>query len=62
MQEDDCLKLMNRIWVRVEGKVVSATQASKGLLTWWDKHRQNILLALENQHQFLVYLEENGIK
>ena len=58
IQEGDYLILMSRNWARGEGKAVSASGASGGLFTRWDKQRYNMLSALENRNWLFIELED----
>ena len=58
MQEEDCIKVMNKIWVRGDGKSVSATGAFGGVLTWWDTNSFKLLSTTENHHCIFVELED----
>ena len=49
---------MNKIWVRGKGKVVSASLAPRGLLTWWDKQIYSLHSPLENRIWLLIELED----
>ena len=55
---EECLKIMNKIWARGEGIDVSASGASRGLLTWWDKQRYSLCSASKNRNWLFVELED----
>ena len=46
----DSLSLIKKIWPKGEGKAVSATGASRGILTWWDKGKFTMHSAIENKN------------
>ena len=55
---EDSLSSIKKIWPKGEGKSFSATGASRGILTWWDRGEFTMRLAIENKNWLFVELED----
>ena len=59
---EDSLSSIKKIWPKGEGKAVSATGASGGILTWWDNDKFTMRSTLENKSWIFVELEDKDSK
>ena len=59
---EDNLSTMKKFWPKGEGKAVSATGASGGILTWWDEDKFSMRSAIENRNWLFVELEDKENK
>ena len=59
---EDSLSSIKKIWLKGEGKAVSAIGASGGILTWWDKGKFSMHSTLENKNWLFVELEDKESK
>ena len=53
---------MKKNWSKGEGKTISATRASGGLLTWWNEEKFTMHPAIENKNWLFVELEDEENK
>ena len=59
---EDSLSSIKKIWPKGEGKAVSVTGASGGILTWWDKDKFTMCSAIENKNWLFVELKDKESK
>ena len=59
---EDGLSSIKKIWPKGEGTAVSATGASGGILTWWNKGKFSTRSTLENKSWLFVELEDKESK
>ena len=59
---EDSLWSIKKIWPKGEGKAISATGASGGILTWWDKGKFTMHSSIENKNWLFVELEDKESK
>ena len=56
------LLTMKNLWPKGEGFAISASGASRGLLTWWDNEKFTMQIAIENKNWLFVKLENKEKK
>ena len=59
---EDSLSSIKNIWPKGEGKVVSATGTSGGILTRWDMDKFTMRTTIENKNWLFVELEDKENK
>ena len=58
----DSLSTMKKVWPKGEGKAISATGASRGILTWWDEDKFSMRSAIESRNWLFVELVDKENK
>ena len=59
---EDNLSTMKIFWPKSEGKAISATGASGGILTWWDEDKFSMRSAIESRNWLFVELVDKDNK
>ena len=59
---EDSFSIMKKVWPKGEGKDVSASGASRGILTWWDEDKFSMRSTIENINWLFVELEDKENK
>ena len=59
---EDSLSTMKKMWPKGDGIAISASGASRGLLTWWDNEKFSLQSDIENKNWLFVKLENKENK
>ena len=59
---EDSLSTIKKSWPKGDGITISASGASRGLLTWWDNEKFTLQVAIENENWLFVKLENKENK